>query len=442
MKKKSISLQLIKGYVIIMVLIVLLAWVSYYIYDTYTDSLLSQSSIDMIQIIKDYESSGKDNFKNHPFESHDFLIITNPDYGILDAYQIDVSSEDDFKALQADFFASSDYAYYIFQSNDGSLIFHLYLGPLIEKFNVLFVLLPAAIVITTAFAIVYAKKTSQNIVEPIKKLNHMAKEIADGSYHHTVQYETGTELDLIRDEFNAMSAKLLTETHRRKQLEHERSQLIMSLSHDIKTPLTNVIGYSQTLLAKPLKTDEKLAVETIHKYGLMAAELADELFDYTKVNTHEFVTEVVDITEFTRLKLIEYINEFESLNISYECDIPNQEIMCPLNITMYHRVLDNLIQNAIKYNHSDFKLRIAIQNNEDIVVITIEDDGIGIPSSYHQTIFDPMVRVDHSRNRHYGGTGLGLSIVKEIIKKHHGHIYLDDAYLNGCRFIIKLPHES
>lgn len=442
MKSHKISSQLIKGYIIMLSLILVLAFAANYIYQSYTQSMLDKSSIDMYQIIDDYYSTGKENFNKQPFEESDFLIITDTNHQIIDAYQIEVNSDDNFDELQTEFFSSSDLAYYIFESDDKKHLFHLYLGPYVEEFNLMLVLFPAAILIFACFTFIYAKRSSQNIVLPIKKLNSAAKEIAKGNYNFVIQYETGTELDLIRDEFNEMSSKLLEETHKRKQLEHERNQLIMSLSHDIKTPLTNVIGYSQTLLNNELEADVKASVETIHKYGLLAAELTDELFDYTKVNMNEFVTEVLDITELTRVKLIEYINEFETLNIDYEFDIPSEDIKCRLNMIMYHRVLDNLIQNAIKYNRSDFSLNVSIQKNEHIVVVTVEDNGIGIPAEYHDSIFEPMVRVDNSRNRTLGGTGLGLSIVKEIIKKHQGHIYLDDAYMKGCRFIIKLPHES
>ncbi len=442
MNLSKISKHLLKGYILILCMILALILSVYGMYIGYTNSLLDQSSIDMDQLINDYEEFGMKSITNHISNEKDYLIITDKYYNIIDSYNISPELNDSFFDIQMSDELNQYDAYYVFEDYNGELVYHLYLSPLEEQFNMLFIFLSIAILIFIIFSFFYAKLTSKKIIEPINELIQGAKAIGKGDYSYQIKYNTDNELDYIRDEINQMSNQLQEETNRRINLENERNQLIMNLSHDIKTPLTNVIGYSQTLMDRPLDENTKKSIETIYTYGLNAAALTEELFDYSKINTHTFTKEILDIVELTRLKLAEYIHQFETLNIDYEFILPEYAINLSLNKLMYYRVLDNLIQNAIKYNQKDFSLSVFITDTTDKCTVIIEDNGIGIPPSYHESIFNPLTRVENSRNRELGGTGLGLSIVKQIVLKHQGKVSLDSHYDEGCRFIIELPKEN
>ncbi|MCH4887976.1 HAMP domain-containing histidine kinase [Acidaminobacter sp. JC074] len=442
MKLNRISRHLLKGYVLVLGLILVLILSVYGMYMGYTNTQLERSSVDMDQLILDYEKEGEKAFDKHALRVDDYLIITDKSYKIINAYNIDPNSYKSFFDLQMSDELNQNNAYYLFENYDGDLVFHLYLSPYEEEANMLFIFLVLAILIFSVFSVFYARNTSKKIIEPVNELILGAKNIGKGDYSYQVEYETGNELDLIRDEINQMSHQLKEEKQRRMALENERNQLIMNLSHDIKTPLTNVIGYSQALMSQSLDDNTKKSVETIYKYGLNAAALTEELFDYSKINTHELNKELHDIVELTRIKLAEYIHEFETFNINYEFDLPDTKVMVQLNKLMYQRVLDNLIQNAIKYNEKDFSLKIRLKDDKEDVEIIIEDDGIGIPVGYHESIFNPLVRVESSRNRQLGGTGLGLSIVKQILLQHKGDVQLDSSYTEGCRFILRLKKEN
>ncbi len=442
MKQKKIASQLLKGYILILLLIITLGAMVYMTYTAYTNSRLEQSSIDMYQFMDDYDLDKQTAFSNQPFAVDDLIIITDKSYTILDTYNYDTTAQETFFDIEENINLHGDMTYYIFESDSGDIIYHLFLAPFYEDSNVMFIFMFVAILLFIGFAFSYAKMTSKKIVQPINALSLGVKAISNGDYDHVISYQTDTELDGIKDDINLMSSTLSSEINRRKVLEQERNELIMNLSHDIKTPLTNIIGYSQTLFEKELPEDVKSSIETIYKYGLIAAELTDELFDYTKINNHsDMITSSEDIVEITRVKLIEYINEFDKLDIHYTFELPEKPIFCQLNTIMYQRVLDNLIQNTIKYNHKSFELIVSIETNESKAVIVIQDNGIGIPINYHSTIFDPMVRVESSRNRALGGTGLGLSITKKIMLKHTGSIRLDSTYTDGCKFIIEMPRE-
>jgi len=439
MKRTSIASQLLKGYLIIMALILILIVFSYVTYNTYSISRLEQTGIDMYDLMNDIHLDKSSIVKKYDFAPGDAVIITDKSYNVIDTINYN-GNENSFFNIDSDIVYENNSAYYVFEGEYDDYVYHLYLSPLEDDFLLIGLVSLFTILLLTLMSFMYARRNSNKIIHPIHALSKGVKNIAAGNYDYQIDYTTNTELDDIRNDINTMSQKLKEETKKRELLEHERNELIMSLSHDIKTPLTNIIGYSQALSEEELDPRIKQSVDTIYRYGLIAAELTDELFDYAKIeHLKNFDTVRADIVEVTRLKLIEYVNEFEKLNIDYNFVLPEQALYTNLNVLMYHRVLDNLIQNAIQYNNKDFDLYISISSTNEKISISIKDSGIGIPLEYHSMIFDPMVRVEGSRNRQHGGTGLGLSITKKIMLNHKGSIRLDSAYTNGCHFIIELP---
>ena len=444
MKLKYISRQLLKNYIFIMIIIITLGLTTFFLNLTYTNSKINNSIFDIDSFLYDYNNGFDYALSKQNLEKEDFLIVFDYDYEVVDVYNYKLNKGDQLDYLEYESFYDNEdpYSYYEFESDDGDYIFLLYLAPITT--NMLFVILIISIAIITfiIFTLFLAKKTGKNIIRPLELISQGVKEISNGNYNHIIQFETSNELDDIRDDINHMSLQLKHEIERRKQLENERNQLILSLSHDIKTPLTNVIGYSQMLLNQSIEDENiKQSLEIINKYGLTAAALTDELFDFTKLNMdyQHMLTERLDIVEVIRLKLIEYVNEFETLHINYQFNLPSTPIYTQLNRMKFYRVLDNLLQNSINYNHKSFDITVDVQSIDDQIRITIEDTGIGIPLTYHQTIFDPMVRVESSRNRNLGGTGLGLSIAKQIMINHDGDITIDSTYTDGCRFVLILP---
>ena len=444
MKLKHISRQLLKNYIFIMIIIITLGLTTFFLDLTYTNSKINNSIFDIDQFLFDYNSGFDYALSKQNLEKKDFLIVFDNDYTVVDVYNYDLRKNDQLDSLEFETIYNNEdqYSYYIFESDDAEYIFLLYLAPVTT--NMIFVILIVSVAIITfiIFTIFLAKKTGKNIIRPLELISQGVKEISNGNYNHTIQFETSNELDDIRDDINHMSLQLQHEIERRKQLENERNQLILSLSHDIKTPLTNVIGYSQMLLNQPIEDKNfRQSLEIINKYGLTAAALTDELFDFTKLNMdyQHMLTERLDIVEVIRLKLIEYVNEFETLHINYQFNLPSTPIYTQLNRMKFYRVLDNLLQNSINYNHKSFDLTVGVESTDREIKITVEDTGIGIPTTYHQTIFNPMVRVESSRNRNLGGTGLGLSIAKQIMINHNGDITIDSNYTNGCRFVLILP---
>jgi len=443
MKQTKIKNQLIKSYILILIILLTLALSIFVSFLMYNQSIMDKTAFIYDTFILDYEVGFQHALDQQNLEADDTVTVFDYTYKVLDSTSplFDKGDQYDYDSVDNIIYGEDLYNYYFFEDMETGNVILLYLAPYNKHIIFLMVAIFIASLLFIIITIILARRSSNQIVSPIQALSKGVHAICQGNYDHIIQYETCNELDSIRDDINKMSLQLKEEIQTRKNLENQKSQLILSLSHDIKTPLTNIIGYSQVLLNQDLDPGLTGSLETIHQYGLNAAALTDELFDYTKlqVNYDRIIMEKVDVVEALRLKLIEYVNEFETLDIRYSLDLPNQAVYCKVNILNFYRLFDNLIQNAIKYNHKAFDLNLMAHVSGDHLIITLEDTGIGIPKAYHKTIFDPMVRVESSRNRSLGGTGLGLSIAKQIMTNHGGNISLDPDYKEGCRFIIDLP---
>ncbi|SHH31946.1 sensor histidine kinase [Tepidibacter thalassicus] len=337
----------------------------------------------------------------------------------------------------------SDFQFYYSKNTDNILLIALpnqYNFPLKNFFAFIlsFFIISFFIVI-----VIYAKITSTSIVRPIKKLVHGVNKISNGNYNIKINFKSKNELGLLRDAINQMAQKIQNEINLREKSEKNRKRLILDISHDLKTPLTNIIGYSETLYQnKNLEDDVKNKyLDIIISNSKRANNLIQDLFELSKIESDNNKIEFknYDICEFIRRILVNYIFELEENGMSYEFDIPEKEIICKISPKHLERALSNIIINSIKYSGKNTTLKLKVKKLSDISVITIEDDGIGINSDSLNDIFEPFVRGDISRNSKTGGTGLGLAITKAIIEKHGGTIYLDKYHKKGCKFIISIP---
>ena len=309
-----------------------------------------------------------------------------------------------------------------------------------KVFKVTFVIF---VLVLLVFIIIYAKWTSISLVRPIKALVKGVNEISKGHYNTRIKIKDKNELGILKDAINNMSQKIQEETFLREKAEKNRKRLILDISHDLKTPLTNIMGYSE-LIYYETDLDESIKnkyLNIIMSNSKKANNLISDLFELSKIDSDDNKIELKeqDICEFIRILLIDYVFEIEENNMYYEFDIPDDEIRCNISDKYLQRAISNLIVNSIKYSGKESTIKIKIKKEDNSAIINIEDDGIGIKSDSIKDIFEPFVRTDSSRNSKTGGTGLGLAITRAIIKKHGGNIYLDSNADKGCKFIISIP---
>lgn len=224
-----------------------------------------------------------------------------------------------------------------------------------------------------------------------------------------------------------------------RQAEEVNKQLMTSLSHDVRTPLTTLIGYLDAA-HKGIVTgkDKDEYVEIARRKAHDLKEYIDVLFDWFKLNSDEFVLLIdpVEAVELTRNILIDWIPIFEDKQIDYSIDIPEQPFRVRLDPDAYMRVLNNLIQNVIVHSHAD-KINISLSNQDGNMKIVIADNGVGIEKDDLKHIFERLYKCDKGRSEK--GSGLGLSIVHQLVEKMNGTITAESTPGNGTMFALYFP---
>lgn len=222
--------------------------------------------------------------------------------------------------------------------------------------------------------------------------------------------------------------------------EEKRMLLVSEISHDLKTPLASVLGYSEMLLSKDVdEQKQREYLQSIYDNSVRSNNILRSLFMYSKLGSVGFKpnTECTDICEYTRQIIAEYIPVFEENGFGYELSVPENEIFVNIDKELFRRVYDNLIENAMKYNKVGTKIMLGVEHKGSKVDITAADNGVGIHAEHIDKIYQPFFRADRtSANR--DGSGLGLAIVRQIVTLHGGEIsYIGDD--GGCKWRISLP---
>lgn len=231
--------------------------------------------------------------------------------------------------------------------------------------------------------------------------------------------------------------------------ENANNQLLTSLSHDIRTPLTSIIGYTDAIKKELLKNDfkdELVSKKVIENYidivrekSHSLKEYLDNVFDWFKLNSNEFYLDLKDteITELSRNIIKSWIVIFEEKDIDFDIEIEEKEIICNLDQNAYARVINNIIQNAVEHSKTK-KIQISIKESNRKIFITIKDFGVGIEPDDLEHIFDRLYKCDKARNK--VGSGLGLYITKELVEKMNGCIDVVSEIGKGTEFKINLKN--
>ncbi|MDU3349227.1 MAG: HAMP domain-containing sensor histidine kinase, partial [Clostridium sp.] len=213
------------------------------------------------------------------------------------------------------------------------------------------------------------------------------------------------------------------------------------IAHDIKTPITSIMGYSNALDDGTVQDSEekRIYLDYIYNKTSRLNYLVNELFIFTKLDSVDYKLNIKqkDICEFLREVVALYYGEIEKAEFNLEIDIPEDPIYYKFDAKELERAICNLIINSLKYNERKTTLFIGINNNEEDIEIIIGDNGIGIKKEILDKVFEEFVRGDISRDSS-GGSGLGLAITKKIIELHKGTIILNSYEGVGSEFKIIL----
>lgn len=255
---------------------------------------------------------------------------------------------------------------------------------------------------------------------------------------------------LVRRESGFISGlvAVLHDTTEQEKEERERRLFVSNVSHELRTPLTSVKSYLEALdegaLSEPVAPDFiKVSLDETNRMMRMVTDLL-HLSRIDNATTHLDV-ELINFTAFITFIL----NRFDQIRgqdeeKKYELvrDYPITSVWIEIDTDKMTQVIDNILNNAIKYSPDGGKITVTMKTTDDQMILSISDQGLGIPKQDLPRIFDRFYRVDRARSRAQGGTGLGLAITKEIIKQHKGFIWAKSEYGKGSTFTIVLPYDK
>ena len=257
---------------------------------------------------------------------------------------------------------------------------------------------------------------------------------------------------LIRRESGFISGlvAVLHDTTEQEKEERERRLFVSNVSHELRTPLTSVKSYLEALddgaLSEPVAPDfVKVSLNETNRMMRMVTDL----LSLSRIDNETSQLDI-ELTNFTAF-ITFILNRFDKIKSQAQEDTKKYELIREYPITpiwveidtdKMTQVIDNILNNAIKYSPDGGRIKVGMRTTDAQLIISISDEGLGIPKKDLPRIFDRFYRVDKARSRAQGGTGLGLAIAKEIVKQHKGFIWAKSEYGKGSTFTIVLPYDK
>ena len=255
---------------------------------------------------------------------------------------------------------------------------------------------------------------------------------------------------LVRRESGFISGlvAVLHDTTEQEKEERERRLFVSNVSHELRTPLTSVKSYLEALdegaLSEPVAPDFiKVSLDETNRMMRMVTDLlhlsridnATSHLDVELINFTAFITFILN--RFDKMRGPDEEKKYDLVR-----DYPITSVWIEIDTDKMTQVIDNILNNAIKYSPDGGKITVTMKTTDDQMILSISDQGLGIPKQDLPRIFDRFYRVDRARSRAQGGTGLGLAIAKEIVKQHEGFIWAKSEYGKGSTFTIVLPYDK
>ena len=215
-----------------------------------------------------------------------------------------------------------------------------------------------------------------------------------------------------------------------------QDEFVSNMTHELKTPLTAIIGFSDWMLSDPDTPNSAGNLETIRDSALSMQELIDDILDFKRISGAEAVREPVDLADIIEMSVAVVSPSAVDKSIEIALDVER----CPEvlgDADQLQSAVQNLVSNAVKYSHPGGTVRVVLRREGDEAVLSVQDDGIGIPVSDQEHLFERFFRAGNTGDIH--GTGLGLALVRQVVERHQGSIDLSSEVGEGTRVRLTLP---
>lgn len=296
------------------------------------------------------------------------------------------------------------------------------------------------IILFIFYFLLLTKSFSDYLGEIITGINDMSM----GDFNSRIEIKNDDEFALIAERLNKMSEEIRVLMENERKTEHMKNDLITNVAHDLRTPLTSILGYLELARKESPALDE----DTRRKYIAIAYDkskrlekLIEDLFSYTKFYSGEVALSLseIDMVKLMEQMIEEFYPSFQEAELEYEFTSNDNSAVVMADGDLMARAFANLISNAVKYGCDGKSIRVKLVKSPGNVSISIINYGEVIPEQDLSHIFDRFYRVENSRSRETGGSGLGLGIAKSIIEMHHGTIQVSSGF-EGTVFEVVLDN--
>lgn len=301
------------------------------------------------------------------------------------------------------------------------------------------------IVVYIVCIILFVMLLRKKVKKPLKKLEDAMYSLAEGKSKSLIEYRGPKEFVQICDAFNIMVNKLENSEIEKDRLSNDKQRILSDISHDLKTPITTIQGYSKALVDGVIsKNDLDKYLNIIYAKSTRLNDLINMFYEYSKLEHPDFqlVFNEVDLSECIRSYLAIKYEDLLDAGFDLEVNIPDEVLLCNIDKIQFLRILDNLLGNSVKHNPKGTTIYFELIRENDNYKIIVADNGVGISEEISKNIFDAFTVGDESRTNKEG-SGLGLAIVKKIVEMHKGTIQLkinnDAEYVTV--FEITMPKE-
>lgn len=288
---------------------------------------------------------------------------------------------------------------------------------------------------------------SRSIIKPISILREGAERIKSGDLNFEIKAASNDEIGQLNRTFEDMRIKLKESVNLQIQYEENRKELLSNISHDLKTPITSIIGYVEGIKDGVANTPKKMDkyLSTVYQKARYMDSLIDELFLFSKLDLKKepFTFETVELDKYMRDYVEDLHHDLLQQGIRIDLHLMDKPINVIADREKLKRVLANLISNCVKYMNKDQKnITISLFDGIYDVTVQIKDNGQGIEPAALPYIFDRFYRAEQSRNSQTGGSGLGLAITKHIIQEHGGKMWATSKIGKGTSIFFSLKKKG
>jgi len=286
------------------------------------------------------------------------------------------------------------------------------------------------------FISIYLKK---KIKKPLEEISVGMERLKTGDSSTRLEIKTEAEFEEIVNTFNMMAEQLEKEKLEKEQMTQKKNQMLLELSHDIKTPIATIKSCANAL-EEGLVPEEKVPeyYHIIEAKADRVQALSEDMFVMLKMDNpcYHPQLEKVDMCEYLRKLCTEYYDEITEKGLEFDVEIPEERLERMLDTNLFARVIGNLLTNAGKYNQTGKSVGVRLFQEKEHMVLEVRDDGEAIDKTFAEQMFQAFSRADSARKTD-GGTGLGLAISKIIVEKHGGTLeYQWENEVNVFRVIL------